>query len=436
VSNLEQFLEVKFLKLSVGSSALRWSVVLKSSILRGDPQNFRLSRGGMHLSDFISENMESIVQAWEDFARTIEPPALTMDRTALRDHASAMLRVIAKDLTFSQTASEQSEKSKGQGPRDNDDTAAESHADARLLSGYTIEQIVSEFRALRASVLRLWSNSEKRRQDVDPLDIIRFNEAIDQALAESVGRYARAVKKSQNLFLSILGHDLRDPLEQSIMGASLIMSTTYIASKHNEVATGIFKSGQRMLKLVNNLLDFTRTQLGSTLPIKVKKTDIVNICLGAVEELRKNYPERSIEFSAKGNREGLWDEARIAQVFSNLIGNALQHGAQKEPVTVQLDSNSDEIIVRVRNKGTPIDREKMQSIFEPLVRFTEEDSIGHASETSLGIGLYITREIVQSHKGDILVDSSQEGTTFTVRLPRAPLFEGDCTVTTVASSTV
>ena len=197
-------------------------------------------------------------------------------------------------------------------------------------------------------------------------------------------------------------------------------------SKHNEVATGIFKSGQRMLKLVNNLLDFTRTQLGSALPIKVKKTDIVNICLGAVEELRKNHPERSIEFSAKGNREGLWDEARIAQVFSNLIGNALQHGAQTEPVTVQLDSNSDEIIARIRNKGTPIDREKMQSIFEPLVRFTEEDSIGHANETSLGIGLYITREIVQPHKGDILVDSSHgEGTTFTVRLPRAPLLGDD-----------
>lgn len=381
----------------------------------------------MHLSDFISENMESIVQAWEDFARTIEPPALTMDRTALRDHASAMLRVIAKDLTAGQTALEQSEKSKGRGLRDNDDTAAESHADARLLSGYTIEQIVSEFRALRASVLRLWSNSAEKRQDVDPLDIIRFNEAIDQALAESVGRYARAVKKSQNLFLSTLGHDLRDPLKDSIMGASLIMSTTYIASKHNESATQIFNSGQRMLKLVNNLLDFTRTQLGSGLPIKVKKTDIVNICLGAVEELRTKYPERTIEFSAKGNREGFWDEARIAEVFSNLIGNGLQHGAKAEPVTVHLDCDADEIVARIKNKGAPIDREKMQSIFEPVVRFTEENSIGHANESSLGIGLYITREIVQAHKGTIHVDSSDgEGTTFTVRLPRTPAVEVGC----------
>jgi signal transduction histidine kinase len=390
----------------------------------------------MHLSDFISENMESIVQAWEDFARTIEPPALTMDRTSLRDHASAMLRVIAKDLTAGQSALEQSEKSKGHGLRDNDDTAAESHADARLLSGYTIEQIVSEFRALRASVLRLWSNSAEKRQDVDPRDIIRFNEAIDQALAESVGRYARAVKKSQNLFLSVLGHDLHDPLNDSIMGASLIMSTTYIG-KHNELATQIFNRGQRMLKQVNNLLDFTRTQLGSNLPIKVNKTDIANICLGAVEELRKKYPERTIEFSATGNREGFWDGARIAQVFSNLVGNALQHGAQAEPVTVHLDCGSDEIVARIKNKGAPIDRERMQSIFEPLVRFTEKDSMGHANETSLGIGLYITREIVQAHKGVIHVDSSNgEGTTFTVRLPRTTATEVGCREASAASGTL
>jgi len=372
----------------------------------------------MRLSAFISVNMEPILQAWEDFARTIEPPAITMDREALRDHASLMLKVIVKDLNLEQTSKQQSDKSKGRAPKEDDDTAAESHADARLLSGYTIEQIVSEFRALRASVLRLWSETTGKNDDVDSIDIIRFNEAIDQALAESVARYAQSVTTQQNLFLSILGHDLRNPLAASISGASLIMSTTYIASQHNETATRIFSSSQRMLKLVNDLLDFTRTQLGAKLPIKFKKTNIVNICLGAIEELRVIYPEHVIEFSSEGAREGMWDESRIAQVFSNLIGNALQHAPKSDPVKVHIKSIGEQVTIRINNQGTLIDKAKMGTIFDPLVRFREEDANTRATETSFGIGLYIARQIVEAHNGRIEADSSvKHGTTFTVCLP-------------------
>jgi signal transduction histidine kinase len=149
----------------------------------------------------------------------------------------------------------------------------------------------------------------------------------------------------------------------------------------------------------------------------------------------RNIPKRTIEFSAKGKKEGVWDRARIAEVFSNLIGNALQHGAQAEPVTVHLDCSSDEIVARIKNKGAQIDRERMQSIFEPLVRFTEEDSIGHANETSLGIGLYITREIIQAHKGHV-ASSNGEGTIFTVRLPRTPAVEVGCSVPSLAPATL
>jgi signal transduction histidine kinase len=375
----------------------------------------------MRLSTFISENMEPILQAWEDFARTIEPPAITMDREALRDHASLMLKVIVTDLDLKQTARQQSEKSQGRAPKVDNDTPAESHADARLLSGYTIEQIVSEFRALRASVLRLWSDSGGKNSEVDSVDIIRFNEAIDQALAESVARYAQSVTTQQNLFLSILGHDLRNPLIASISDASLIMSTTYIASQHNETARQIFSSSQRMLKLVNDLLDFTRTQLGAKLPIKPQKTDIVNICLGAIEELRVIHPEHRIEFSSEGAREGIWDGGRIAQVFSNLIGNALQQAPKTDPVKVHIASMDGKVTIRINNRGNPIDLSRMGTIFDPLVRFREEDSNVRALETSFGIGLYIARQIVEAHNGQIEVASSaKHGTTFTVQLPSAP----------------
>jgi hypothetical protein len=142
----------------------------------------------VRLSDFILENMEPILQAWEDFARTIEPPALTMDDVELRDHAKLMLTVIAADLKTSQTKLQQSEKSKGNAPRDKQDTSAETHAEARLLSGYSVEQLVSEYRALRSSVLHLWTSQAAGGQATDMEDMTRFNEAIDQALAESVAR--------------------------------------------------------------------------------------------------------------------------------------------------------------------------------------------------------------------------------------------------------
>ncbi|HEV2610015.1 MAG TPA: ATP-binding protein [Noviherbaspirillum sp.] len=144
----------------------------------------------MRLSSFISQNKESILSQWEDFARTIEPPALTMDAEALRNHASYMLDVIIDDLQMPQTPLQQSEKSMGRGPQSSQETYAETHASARLESGYTITQLVSEYRALRASVLKLWATNAKAGLVTDPDDVTRFNEAIDQALSESVGRFS------------------------------------------------------------------------------------------------------------------------------------------------------------------------------------------------------------------------------------------------------
>jgi PAS domain S-box-containing protein len=141
--------------------------------------------------------MESILQAWEDFAKTIEPPASTMDGNDFRDHAFLMLKAIANDLCNPQTSIEGSKKSKGQGLRGKENTAAELHAIARLQSGYTVNQLVSEYRALRFSVLHLWSENTQTGLPTDKADITRFNEAIDQALTESVARITSDVNENE-----------------------------------------------------------------------------------------------------------------------------------------------------------------------------------------------------------------------------------------------
>lgn len=214
------------------------------------------------LADFIRSDMEPILQAWANFARTIEPPALTMSDVDLRDHAHQMLLAFADDLDTPQSGAECSAKSMGLGKRGEDDTAAEIHAEARLLSGYTVVQLVSEYRALRSSVLTLWSNDVNVDAPRSMADMTRFNEAVDQALAESVARYQHLVKQSQNMFLAILGHDLRNPLGTLVTGSSVIMQALDVPPRYVLIATRMFSSARRMSRLINDLIDFTRTHLG------------------------------------------------------------------------------------------------------------------------------------------------------------------------------
>lgn len=377
------------------------------------------SKTTIRLSDFILANMEPILQAWEDFARTIEPAALTMDDRELRDHARQMLSTIAADLNTPQSEQEQAEKSMGLAEREHTDTAAETHAEARLLSGYTVVQLVSEYRALRSSVLSLWSAESTAERATEMEDVTRFNEAIDQALAESVARYAEMVKQSQNMFLAILGHDLRNPLGTVITGASFIMQSVDIQPKYVLVANRIYNGGQRMSKLISDLIDFTRTHLGPGIPIKPRQANVGRVCTNAVNELRTFHPECLIELHAPEHMDAVFDEGRIAQVLSNLIGNAIQYGAPDTPVTVSLTGSDDQIEIRVNNRGNAIEPKAMAAIFDPMVRMAANESPDFTERTSLGIGLFISRQIIQAHGGDVKVESNDRtGTTFIVTMPK------------------
>lgn len=365
--------------------------------------------------------MEPILQAWEEFARTIEPAEKAMDSTALRDHAAQMLMEIVIDLDTPQTTREQAEKSKGHGPQSGHETAAQTHAVLRMSSGFSIQQLSAEYRALRASVLQLWvAESKKGVVDINPEEIIRFNEAIDQALNESVVRYANLVGQAQNMFLAILGHDLLNPIGTTISGATYLMEATDIDSQYVAIARRMCISGERMNLLVNDLIDYTRTHIGQELPLVPKPANAGEICKNIVDEMRTSHPERTIEFAAVGQLDVVWDEGRIAQAISNLLGNALQHGSKADPVVLKAFADAAEVIVTITNQGPPISEENLESIFNPLVRFAENKTPAYSPETSLGIGLYIARKVVNAHGGTIDVHSSlASGTTFAVHLPRA-----------------
>ena len=258
----------------------------------------------MRLAEFILHHMEAILAEWETFAATLLPAAAGLDSLALRDHAQSILEAIAKDLNTSQTREAQSEKSKGRAPKVEGapETAAQTHAVLRARSGFDINQLVAEYRALRASVLHLWI-------DFSPLDktgiedMIRFNEAIDQAVAESVGHFHRTVEQYRNLLLGMLGHDLRNPLDAILMTAR-VLARLHAGQEVSQAADHLIRSGASMQTLLDDLTDFNRTNLGLGLRITPAEIDLAKAARDELEQFRAAYPNRRFEFVPNGDTRG------------------------------------------------------------------------------------------------------------------------------------
>ena len=375
----------------------------------------------MRLSRFIVENVDRIVDEWEQFAETITPAAESMDSVALRDHAKAILLAAARDMNTAQTASEQQAKAEGEGPEKTPslDVAAASHGELRHTVGFDLVQMTSEFRHLRACVIRLWVASLETLELSYLQDMIRFNEAIDEALAESTEAYAEQVNRSRDIFLAILGHDLRAPLQAVSMSTEMLERKITLDAIAMNYVKAIKTGARHMQAMVSDLLEFVRSRLGTQLPVEPCAMNLAQACQTALDQAGAGHPKCEQSLQVNGNVEGHWDPRRLDQLLQNLIGNALQHGASEGAVTLILNGTDDHVTLRVHNNGTPIAEEALATLFDPLVRSPSED-IGHpGASTSLGLGLFIVKEVVDAHHGSIEVSSTEaEGTTFTVVLPK------------------
>lgn len=375
----------------------------------------------MRLADFIEKNCEPILSEWVAFAKTSAASADTMDTTALRDHALQMLQTIVADLRTPQTGAEQSEKSKGNsdGNAGGPDTPAEVHGSGRAGSGFTVGEMVSEYRALRASVIRLWTKENGSLTGADLEDLTRFNEAVDQALAESVTRYTLDVDRSKDMFLAILGHDLRSPLGTVQMASQFMLEMGELKEPNLTLTARIVRSTKRMNQMVGDLLDFTRSRLGSGVPIVRAEMDMGKAVREAVDEIAAANPESVVQLETSGDLHGNWDIARINQVLANLLGNAVQHGSAKTTISVSVRGEPDAVVLRVHNRSPVIPASELPGIFGPFKRLKNGEPAAGSATSSLGLGLYIAERIVTAHGGTIEVESSEEsGTAFTVRLPR------------------
>src|SRR5687768_3261804 len=313
----------------------------------------------MTLAEFIRNNTEAILSEWETFARSL-PTGETMDIAALRDHAKAMLGVIALDLESPQTSREQSDKAAGKSDAGGRaaPTAAQEHGAGRAESGFTVEAMVAEFRALRASVVRLWAKQVGDACVADLEDLTRFNEAIDQAIAESITRFTQEIGQSKERFLAILGHDLRTPLGAIITSSTFMLEKGDIPEPNLKLVTGIASSARRMNQMVSDLLDFTRTRFGDTIPITRAPMDLSPMIQGIASEVGASHPGSTVRVETKGDLRGNWDVERLTQALTNLVANAVQHGDAKEPINIVARGESDEVIIAVQNHGPVIPAER------------------------------------------------------------------------------
>jgi signal transduction histidine kinase len=373
----------------------------------------------MRLHSFILENMEVILQKWEDLARDIWPVNNPSTRE-LRDHAEEMLLAIITDMQTIQSSTQQHDKSVGKGwpstSSDSVDSSSARHAANRVHSGFDIRNLLVEYRALRASVLHLWGQTVPDMSAMQIEDMTRFNECVDQLLAESVLCYTASVEKSRELLLGILGHDLRSPLCVVSMMAGLLQENKDVGEPARHMASQIVIAAREMTRLVVDLLDFAGSHLGAKMHVTRQSMCIDELCREVMEEIAAANPSRIFEFETNGDGNGYWDRTRLRQLMSNLLLNAVQHGASQTPIRMFMRADQDEVVLGVCNQGQPIPSALRTVMFDPLRRCTSDGLPRDVG--SLGLGLYIAREVTSAHGGFIEVETGDMETTFLVKLPR------------------
>ena len=348
---------------------------------------------------------------------------MKMEALALRDDAEAILRASVRDMHTEQSGPQQTSKSKGHGgaggaASDRLDNASSVHGVGRVGSGFNLNEVVSEYRALRASVLRLWGESAPPPDLQDLNDVSRFNEAIDQSLAKAVASYTHRIDQSRRMFLAILSHDLRNPLNSIRMSAYLASSRSKVDPESSQALSQIETSVQAISRLTMDLLDFAAAGLGAGIPVTMTPVNLELLGREVVEELKAVNPNRALRFDARGDLKCICDGGRLRQVISNLLSNALEHGSEGGEVELSIASDVSDITVTVRNQGRPIPPDLLPTLFDPLVRDRSTDAEQRRRPGSVGLGLYIAREIVTAHDGTIDVTSTAEaGTVFSVRFP-------------------
>jgi PAS domain S-box-containing protein len=232
----------------------------------------------------------------------------------------------------------------------------------------------------------------------------------------------KQVEEFQQQIMGIVGHDLRSPLQAVLVGAQGLLRQRQLGDEQRNALLRIQRCARRMTRLIDDLADFTRMRVGQPIAIHARATNIDEVCRQAISEMMTLYPDRIVKYHSDGLPDGHWDGTRLVQVVTNLLSNAIKYSPPESTIDVVWwreaagEHQAPDLVLEVRNSGLPIDPKHLPHIFEPFRRGHVLDSL---ARTSLGLGLYIVKYLVEAHGGTVAVRSDSSGTAFTIRLPSA-----------------
>jgi signal transduction histidine kinase/CheY-like chemotaxis protein len=380
----------------------------------------------LRLATFILEQTETILQEWDKFARTVEPVASNMTVKELRNHAAEMLRCVANDLSTMQSRQEGIDKSYGNEPRTLQTEAGELHGLARLDSNFTIEQLASEYRALRASVLRLWGEAISTPSSTDIGDIARFNEAIDQLLAASIFSFAKATREAleaeknrKDQFLAMLAHELRNPLSPISAAATLLRMAKSSDAVVTNASNIIARQVKHMATLVEDLLDVSRVTRG-TIELKLEPLDLRQVILDAIEQVTPLVAARQHTLTVAELPQPittLGDRERLVQVIANLLTNAAKYTPERGYIELKLKLYEGQVAITIEDNGVGMTPDLMPHVFDI---FAQAERTSDRTTGGLGLGLALVKSLTELHGGKVTCSSEGQGkgSTFTVWLPK------------------
>jgi signal transduction histidine kinase len=228
--------------------------------------------------------------------------------------------------------------------------------------------------------------------------------------AEAAEHEAKVIGAQQERLVAVVSHDLRSPLQAITLTTEHLQKVGYTPERQAKGLSRILTSAERMQSIIRDLLDYAQARHGSGLPVHRRAARLGDICRTALEEVRTARPNRTIHLDVTGDDSVALDPARVGQVVTNLVTNALIHGAADAPVQVSVDAREERVLLEVVNQGAPIPQHLMPTLFDA---FRPGDSAG-----SIGLGLHIVREIARAHGGSVSVRSGELGTAFTVTFPK------------------